>query len=69
MELDIVDSHVHFWSPQTHPWLVPAAEKGGFPAESFKAQEYCKEIAGFNVTHCVHVEAVWPSGDPVGETK
>ena len=67
-ELEIVDAHVHFWSPQTHPWLIPAAEKGGFIAASFTAPEYCKEFLGYNVTQCVHVEAAW-SGDPVEETK
>ena len=66
--LEIVDAHVHFWSPQTHPWLVPAAQKGGFPARSFTATEYSQEIVGYNVTKCVHIEAAWPPGDPVEET-
>lgn len=69
MDLEIVDAHVHFWSPQTHPWLVPAAQKGGFPARSFTATEYSQEIVGYNVTKCVHIEAAWPPGDPVGETE
>ena len=69
MDLEIVDSHVHFWSPQTHPWLVEAAKKGGAPLGSFTAPEYSKEVAGHNVTQCVHIEAAWPAGDPVGETK
>lgn len=69
MDLEIVDSHVHFWSPQTHPWLTKAAEKGGYPAGSFTAPEYAKEIVGYNVSRCVHIEAAWPPDDPVGETK
>ena len=31
-------------------------------------EHYQKDITGYNVAQCVHVEAAW-SGDPVGETK
>ena len=65
MDMEIVDSHVHFWSLETHPWLT---SNDLFPAESFTVPEYNKELLGYNVTQCVHVEAAWP-GDPVGETK
>ena len=68
MDVEIVDSHVHFWSPETHPWLTSQGSKGIFPAESFKVPEYSKEFLGYSVNQCVHVEAGWP-GDPVGETK
>ena len=50
-------------SPQTHPWLVEAAKKDGPPLGSFTAPEYNKEVAGHNVTRCVHIEAAWPAGD------
>ena len=55
------------WSPQTHPWLVEAAKKGGTPLETFTAPEYSKEVAGYNVTQYVHVDAAWPTGDPQSE--
>ena len=38
------------------------------PVATYLLEEYQKDMAGFNVTHSVHVEACWP-GDPVGETK
>ena len=43
MDLEIIDPHVHFWSPQIHPWLVEAAKKGGAPLGSFTAPEYSKD--------------------------
>lgn len=36
--------------------------------ETYTVEEYSKDIAGYNVSQSVHVEAVWP-GDPVGETR
>ena len=50
---------------------MEAAKKGGAPLGSFTAPEYSKEvaIAGHNVTQCVHIEAGWSAGDPIGETK
>eukprot|EP00731_Ephydatia_muelleri_P030628 Em0022g142a len=71
--MEIVDAHMHLWTPATHPWLE-SVRNGGHPAGKFAAimtytlEDYLNDIKGFNVTHAVHVEAVWP-GDPVGETK
>ena len=33
--MEIVDAHMHFWTPQTHPWVTKAAREGGHPAGSF----------------------------------
>lgn len=38
MELEIVDAHMHLWTPQTHPWVTKAAREGGHPAGSFGKQ-------------------------------
>ena len=38
MELEIVDAHMHLWTPQTHPWVTKAATEGGHPAGSFGKQ-------------------------------
>ena len=90
--MEIVDAHMHLWTPATHPWLESVRNRG-HPAGKFGEQvnparnairitllqsiaaimtytleDYLNDIKGFNVTHAVHVEAVWP-GDPVGETK
>jgi predicted TIM-barrel fold metal-dependent hydrolase len=70
--VEIVDAHMHLWSPHTHPWLENFKE-GGHPAGKFESvttyllEDYLKDVEGYNVTHLVHVEAAWP-GDCVGET-
>ena len=35
MDLEIVDAHMHLWTPQTHPWVTKVAKEGGHPAGSF----------------------------------
>lgn len=37
-QLEIVDAHMHLWTPQTHPWVTKAAKEGGHPAGSFGKQ-------------------------------
>ena len=32
--MEIVDAHMHLWSPETHPW-VEKARDGGHPAGKF----------------------------------
>ena len=32
MDVEIVDAHMHLWTPQTHPWVSKAAKDGGHPA-------------------------------------
>lgn len=71
--MEIVDTHMHLWTPATHPALENV-RNGGHPAGKFAPivtytlDDYLKDTEGFNVTSAVHVETVWP-GDPVGETK
>jgi predicted TIM-barrel fold metal-dependent hydrolase len=71
--MEIVDCHMHLWTPQTHPWVLNVKD-GGHPAGPFKdvltysVNEYVKDVGKYNVTHSVHVEACWPD-DPVNETK
>ena len=38
------------------------------PVMTYLMEQYKNDIAGYNVTQTVHVEAGWP-GDPVGETR
>ena len=33
-DLEIVDGHMHLWTPQTHPW-VEKVKDGGHPAGKF----------------------------------
>ena len=32
--MELVDTHFHFWTPQTHPWIVKVKD-GGHPAGKF----------------------------------
>ena len=42
--LEIVDAHMHLWSPTTHPWLEKVKD-GGHPAGKFgKARYMFKEV-------------------------
>ncbi|XP_064404857.1 uncharacterized protein y4mH-like isoform X1 [Halichondria panicea] len=63
--MEIVDAHIHLWTPETHPWVSKV--------EMFKSvltyltDDYKKDTEGHNVVQCVHVQAAW-LGDPVEET-
>lgn len=46
MDLEIVDAHMHLWTPQTHPWVSKAATEGGHPAGSFGKQTSVVESKG-----------------------
>ena len=35
MDVEIIDAHMHLWTPQTHPWVSKAAKEAGHPAGSF----------------------------------
>ena len=32
--MEIVDAHMHFWTPETHPWVAKVKD-GGHPAGAF----------------------------------
>lgn len=32
--LEIVDAHMHLWTPETHPWVM-GVKDGGHPAGKF----------------------------------
>ena len=96
--MEIIDGHMHMWTPATHLWL-DGVRDGGHPAGNFGKQkvnvgcldvhaplcslslplepimtylvdDYKADVAGYNVSTCVHVEACWPeTDDPVDETK
>ena len=34
IKMEIVDAHMHLWSPDTHPWVANAKD-GGHPAGKF----------------------------------
>ena len=63
------DSPFLFGHAQTR--LVPERDHTpphAVPIMTYLVDEYRADIAGYNVTASVHVEACW-SGDPVNETK
>ena len=81
--MEIVDAHVHFWTPDTHSWvhLMKGSSFGKIQysllycifrvvkdAETYLPSDYKRDIGKYNVTKCIHVEACWP-GNPVDETK
>ena len=33
-KMEIVDTHMHLWSPKTHPWVLNVKD-GGHPAGKF----------------------------------
>ena len=38
--LEIVDAHMHLWTPTTHPW-VEKVRRGGHPAGNFGKHKIC----------------------------
>jgi predicted TIM-barrel fold metal-dependent hydrolase len=72
----IIDPHHHLWdeSMGTHPWLAPTSK--GVPLAglekirpSYLPDSYRRDTAPHNVVASVHIEALWDSSDPVGETR
>ena len=39
--MEIVDAHMHLWTPETHPWLL-GVKDGGHPAGKFSEIVNCK---------------------------
>lgn len=33
-EMEVIDAHMHLWTPETHPWLLDVKD-GGHPAGKF----------------------------------
>ncbi len=52
-KLEIVDAHMHLWSPSTHPW-VEKVKDGGHPAGKFGMKSACIDIMAVYNVH-VHV--------------
>jgi len=77
-ELPLVDTHVHFWDlqhPKTHySWLQPGwihpilGDIEAMKVPLYGGGQYADDVAGANVTKCVHVQAALGSEDPVDET-
>ncbi|XP_065886373.1 uncharacterized protein y4mH-like isoform X2 [Dysidea avara] len=71
--MEIVDSHFHLWTPETHPW-VGRMKDGGHPAgkfdkiQQYMMEEYGSDCAGHNVTKSVHVQCFY-EGKPQDETR
>jgi len=76
-ELEIVDAHQHFWDPQRNPYPWLRAEPplpfryGDTRAlrRTYLPEQYRADAAKHRVVKTVHVEALWDSADPVGETR
>ena len=34
MDLEVIDTHMHLWTPETHPWVLSVRD-GGHPAGKF----------------------------------
>ena len=52
------------WNVCDYVFFSPCID---FPLR-YMVDDYEADIAGYNVTQCVHVQTPWP-GDPVGETE
>ena len=71
----IIDPHHHFWiyAQGKHPWLQPSGVQalGGLDKLRRDAlpADFLAASAGQNVVATVHIEALWQSGDELGETR
>lgn len=75
----VVDSHYHLWSPESHPWLQHVQPSEGSLdftkiAHTFDSQQHLNLLAQAGLTNCtqgVYVQCGWHAGngDPVGETE
>lgn len=73
--MQVIDPHVHFWSPGTHhyPWLadpqtsfVGDAQELGY---DYLPDDLLREAGGIEILKVVHVEANHDPADPVEETR
>ena len=73
MTMEVVDAHMHLWTPETHKWVAQVKD-GGHPAGPFESiqhympDSYVADVKEHGITKSIHVEAEW-LGDPVEETK
>ena len=73
----VIDPHHHFWdyASAKHAWIRPAdgtaQALGGLAAlrHDFLPDDYVARMREHNVIGSVHIEALWDSTDPLGETK
>lgn len=72
----IIDAHTHLWdlSMKKHPWLSPSGSVqalGGLEKlqRNYLVANYLEDSAKQNIIATVHIEALWDSADPVGETQ
>lgn len=73
----IVDAHHHVWDLERnhYPWLTPDVlvphRYGDYTAmkKTYRAEDYCSDIAGHGVVGTVYMEAEWDPSDPLGETR
>ncbi len=73
----IIDAHTHLWdlSMGCHPWLAPSegavTALGGLEKlrRNVLVQDYQRDCANQPIVATVHVEALWDTEDPVGETR
>ncbi|KAJ8605376.1 hypothetical protein CTAYLR_002382 [Chrysophaeum taylorii] len=76
--VEIVDPHVHYWSPATHSWLrgalnpeSPAAlRRFASVAKDFWPEDHVAALAPLRLTHAVYIQANFHNKDvlPVEET-
>ena len=60
--MEIVDAHMHFWTPETHPWVAKVKD-GGHPAGAFGEYEPVSDsepfenelysLHGYDINHCL----------------
>lgn len=66
--MEIVDTHLHLWTPETHPWVKMMSEPPYSLTQTCTLENYEKDVADYNVTQVVHVQAMW-QGDQYQETR
>lgn len=73
----IIDAHTHLWdlSMNKHPWLSTTDSSvqalGGLETlrQTYVVDDYRRDSANQDIVASVHIEALWDTSDPLGETR
>ena len=66
--MEIVDAHLHLWTPETHPWVTMMKDPPYNLTQTYTLEDYEKDSADYHVTEVVHVQAMW-QGQQYQETE
>lgn len=77
MDVAFIDAHMHLWDHRRllYPWLLPPFGDGGPTgnvaaiAGNYLAEDYRRDLAGWNLAGAVHVQAGADAADALAETE